>query len=70
MRVGKSLRFEQSDLTERPEIKSSTKALGPTRREVPESITPLYLEASTFLEPTEIESRSKAQYFSSTTLCF
>jgi len=39
--LGRPERLEQSDLTVIPSINGSTIAFGPTRREVPESITAL-----------------------------
>jgi hypothetical protein len=51
LRVGSSEIFEQSDLTLIPAINGSTISFGPTRREVPESITALYFDASITVDP-------------------
>jgi hypothetical protein len=48
---GKELMLEQSAFTTIPSMRGSTSSLGPTRREVPESMTALYLDASIFLVP-------------------
>ncbi len=59
---------EQSWLTVMPSIRGPTRDLGPTRTEVPESITALYWEASVVLPSLETLVIWRAQYFSSTTL--
>jgi hypothetical protein len=67
---GKLSRPAQVAFTVIPSVSSSITAFGPTKSEVPESITPLYLETSITLFPYLTESSFKAQYLSSTTLCF
>lgn len=68
--TGKSSSPAQVALTVIPAVSSSITAFGPTKSEVPESITPLYFDTSTTLFPYLTESSFKAQYLSSTTLCF
>jgi hypothetical protein len=68
--TGSLSRPAQVAFTVIPSVSLSMMAFGPTKSEVPESITPLYFETSTTLFPYLTESSFKAQYFSSTTLCF
>ena len=68
LRVGSSEIFEQSDLTLIPAINGSTISFGPTRREVPESITALYFDASITVDPYDTDLSASEKYFYSTTL--